>query len=337
VTTRVLAAPDKFRGTASAGAVAAAIAEAAEELSMECRRCPMSDGGEGILEVFGGPNRWATVTGPQGTPVRAGWRLGPEGPAVVESALASGLVLAGGASGNDPVAATSRGTGELIAQALDAGAGRVLVGLGGSATTDGGVGAVEALRQLIPGGHLPADREVVVCCDVTTRFVDAAKVFAPQKGADPGQVAFLAERLERQAEWLRTLTGVDVRTLPGSGAAGGLAGGLAAIGAKLVSGFDHIAAEVGLADAIAAADLVVTGEGAIDAESFNGKVVGGITAMAQRAGVPVLAVAGVVRSSVPAGLSVVSLSERFGEQKSFEETLACVRVVVAEFLRDFAP
>ena len=141
---RVLAAPDKFRGTATAAEVAGAVASAVAAVGGRARSVPLSDGGEGFLDVFGGPNRTAVVTGPLGGTVEAGWRL--EGrTAVVEMARASGLVLAGGVAGNDPVSATTTGTGELIAAALDAGARRIVVGHGGSASTDGGLGAVKAL------------------------------------------------------------------------------------------------------------------------------------------------------------------------------------------------
>src|SRR6202011_2178639 len=148
--------------------------------------------------------------------------------AVIEMARASGLLLAGGPDGNDPMNATTRGTGELIAAAPAAGARRIIVGLGGSATTDGGHGALDVLRDRLRGV------ELVVACDVTTRFADAAAEFCPQKGASPAQVALLQRRLERLADDYRTTTGVDVSELAGAGAAGGLAGGLATLGATLI-------------------------------------------------------------------------------------------------------
>jgi glycerate kinase len=141
---RLVAAPDTFRGTASARALAEAIGRVAWEYGWDCDEVPVSDGGEGFLDALGGPNRTAVVTGPLGDPVEAGWRLDGRR-AVVEMAQASGLLLVDGADGNDPVAASTYGTGELIATALDAGAKRVLVGVGGSATTDGGLGALRAL------------------------------------------------------------------------------------------------------------------------------------------------------------------------------------------------
>ena len=138
---RVVAAVDKFRGTASAADVAGAIGHACWELGHDCEEIALADGGEGLLDVLGGPNRRTVVTGPLGDPVEAEWRL-HRGTAIIEMARASGLVLAGGAEGNDPMAATTTGVGELIDRALDAGAKRIIVGLGGSATTDGGLGAL---------------------------------------------------------------------------------------------------------------------------------------------------------------------------------------------------
>ena len=143
----------------------------------------MADGGEGTLEVLGGTVRESTVRGPLGAPVWAEWRVLDDGTAVVEMARASGLLLAGGAEGNDPIAATTHGTGELIGAALESGARKVIVAVGGSATTDGGLGAITAL-----GGRRLRGVDVVVACDVTTTFVAAADVFAPQKGATPAQV-----------------------------------------------------------------------------------------------------------------------------------------------------
>src|SRR3954452_19456457 len=191
----VLAAPDKFRGTASAIDVAAAVARAAARAGWACDQAPVADGGEGLLDVMGGTVRRTVVKGPLGAPVEAEWRMRDDG-AVVEMARASGLVLAGGPEGNDPVAATTAGTGQLIAEAVKAGAKRVLVGVGGSATTDGGQGCLEVLE---PHSRLRGV-ELVVACDVTTTFVDAAEVFAPQKGASPAQVALLTRRLERLAQ-----------------------------------------------------------------------------------------------------------------------------------------
>ena len=327
---RVVAAPDKFRGTATASQVAAAVAQAAEAAGWECTQIPLADGGEGTLEALGGPNRRTIVTGPLGDQVEAEWRLAGR-TAVIEMARASGLDLVGGAEGNDPIAASTYGTGELIMAALDAGARRILVGVGGSATTDGGLGA---LRAMYP---LPRLRgiELLVACDVRTGFVEAAEVFAPQKGASPAQVELLRRRLERLAQVYREDHGVDVAELPGAGAAGGLAGGLAAAGASLVEGFDLVADELDLDAALDGADLVVTGEGFLDEQSFDGKVVGGVLDRATDACVPVLAVAGEVFDDAGQRLHAVSLVERFGEERSRTDTVACVEEVVAEALAKF--
>jgi glycerate kinase len=326
-TVLVVAAPDKFRGTATAREVAGAIARAVEAAGHRCDQVPMADGGEGTLDALGGPNRTTTVAGPLGEPVEAAWRFDRDG-AVIEMARASGLMLAGGAEGNDAVAASTVGTGELIALAVESGARRVVVGVGGSATTDGGLGA---LRALYPLQRLKAV-ELVVACDVRTRFVDAAEVFAPQKGATPSQVRLLRGRLERLAEVYLHDHGVDVRELEGSGAAGGLAGGLAAVGARLESGFDVVADEVELYDRLEHADLVITGEGFIDAESFEGKVVGGVAAMAADLGIPVLAVAGRCFDGADALIDAVSLVDRVGEERAMTDTLAAIEEVVAERL-----
>jgi glycerate kinase len=327
----VVAAPDKFRGTASAAEVAAAVAAAAARCGWECDQVPMADGGEGTLDVLGGANRSTVVSGPLGDPVRASWRL-HRGTAVIEIAHAVGLTLAGGPDDNDPVAASTHGAGELIAAAVDAGAKRVIVCVGGSATTDGGLGA---MRALFPAQRLRGV-EMLVACDVRTRFVDAAEVFAPQKGASIAQVELLRRRLERLAQVYLDEHGVDVTELPGSGAAGGLAGGLAALGAQLVPGFELVADEVELLDRVEGADLVITGEGFLDEQSFEGKVVGGVVELAATDGVPVVAVAGEVFDGVDSRVPTASLVERFGEARAMKETTACIEEVVTEVLRSHA-
>jgi glycerate kinase len=325
---RVLAAPDKFRGTASAPEVASAVARAATSVGAECDEAPMADGGEGTLDALGGPNRTTTVTGPLGDAVEAAWRLDRRS-AVIEMAQASGLEVVGGPEGNDAVAASTYGTGELLAAAVERGAKEIIVGVGGSATTDGGLGALRALE--------PVQRlrgiELRIACDVRLPFVDAAEVYGPQKGASPAQVELLRRRLERLAQVYLEEHGVDVRDLEGSGAAGGLAGGLAAIGASLESGFDLVADTLDLDERMEACDLVVTGEGFVDEQSFDGKVVGGVVAMAAALDVPVLVVAGEVMDPMPEGVHAVSLTERFGGERSRLEPLSCIEEVVSDHLR----
>lgn len=327
---RVVAAVDKFRGTATAQGVAAAIGHACWERGHDCAEFALADGGEGLLAVLGGPNRTTTVTGPLGAPVEAAWQL-RRGTAVIEMARASGLVLAGGAEGNDPMRATTAGTGELIDAAVTAGAKRIIVGLGGSATTDGGLGALRAMRA--PGRLRGV--EVVVACDVTTRFTDAARVFGPQKGATPAQIRMLTARLEELARRYRDEFGVDVDEIPGSGAAGGIAGMLAALGGTLVPGFELVADELDLYDAIADADLVITGEGHLDAQSFEGKVVGGVRAWCEEAQVPVAAIVGIVDDEVRDRIPTWSIAERFGEERAVREPLWCVERLAVDVLADF--
>jgi glycerate kinase len=242
---------------------------------------PLADGGEGTLDALvaarGGARRTARVTGPLGEMVDADYAVLPDGTAVVEMARASGLALVGGR--NDPLRASTRGTGELIAAALRSGAQRVLVGVGGSASTDGGLGAGAGGGGSLAGGDLD------VACDVTTAFLDAAAVYGPQKGASDAQAALLTRRLARLADEYHGRTGIDVTTLEGAGAAGGLAGGLAAIGAHLEPGFEVVAQAAGLDDVMGTVDLVVTGEGKLDATSFEGKVVGGVLEWAAEEGV----------------------------------------------------
>jgi glycerate kinase len=344
---RVVAAPDKFRGTATAAEVAAAMCRAASAVGWSCDEAPVADGGEGTLEAIGGKVRHTRVTGPLGQPVDAEWRLvsrsdrfAPsdslpvprlrDNTAVIEMARASGLSLVGGAEGNDPMQASSIGTGELIVAALEAGARKVIVGLGGSATTDGGLGALRAF-----GRHRLHGIDVSVACDVTTRFVDAAEVFAPQKGATPAQVELLRRRLDRLADVYVRDYGVDVRDIPGAGAAGGLAGALAALGAKLVPGFDLVADAIELDERIEGADLIITGEGYLDDQSFEGKAVGGVAELGREAGIPVVAIVGDADpdTAVPGGIEVVSLVERFGEARAMADVIGCVEEALSQRLQ----
>lgn len=280
-----LVCPDKFRGTLTAAEAAAAMRAGVTRagfVSVIVR--PMADGGEGTIDAIrasvGGSLKRQRVTGPLGSPVEAEWLVLPDGTALVEMARASGLLLARADGPNDPLRASTRGTGELIAAARRAGARRIVVAVGGSASTDGGQGALEVLGATLGGV------ELVVACDVTTTFLDAARIFGPQKGATEAEVALLTRRLEQLAGTYEQRHGVDVRGIEGGGAAGGLAGGLAAIGATIEAGFEVVARLVDFDEALEAADLVVTGEGRLDAASFTGKVVGSVCEWANEVATP---------------------------------------------------
>lgn len=325
---RVVIAFDKFRGSATASELTDAGLRAAGRAGWTATAAPMADGGEGSLEAVGGPNKRTTVTGPLGDQVEAGWRLDGR-VAFIEMAAASGLLIAGGADGNDPIGAETIGTGELITTAIELGARTVYVFLGGSATTDGGWGAIKALP---PPARLK-EIELVVATDVRTLFTDAASVFGPQKGASASQVSFLERRLDRLTQIYSEEYGVDVAVVPGAGAAGGLAGGLLALGGRIEPGFDVVAERVGLDEHLTGADLVVTGEGFLDEESFNGKVVGGVAEWAAEQGVPVLAIVGEADEvEVPPGVDVESLTARFGLDRALDETVNLVEEVLVERL-----
>ena len=315
--------------------MAGAAARGARRAGWSATELPLADGGEGLLEVVG-EVMTDEVTGPLGAPVVAEWRLVPgrspgEPPtAVIEMALASGLVLAGGPTRNRPMEASTVGTGQLVLRAVSHGAGRIVVGCGGSATTDGGKGAIRAIGS--PENLHGA--ELIAACDVTTTFVEAASRFGAQKGATPQQIRALTARLAELADRYRAEFGVDLADLAGGGAAGGLAGGLAALGARIVSGFEFVADLVGLEDRLRTADLVMTGEGRLDTESFSGKVVGGVVDRANGR-LPVVCVAGEVAPGTdPPPFEVVNLTARFGRKRAMTEVLALIEEVVAERLGD---
>ena len=328
----VVAAPDKFRGTASALQVATAIEKAVAEHGGTTIVLPMADGGEGTLEVLGGRNHTSLINGPLGSLVEASWRLSGT-TAVIEMAQASGLITIGGPEFNEVLDATSAGTGELILSAVEHGATRVIVGLGGSASTDGGLGAIEAMGS--PARYRGI--EILVACDVRTRFVDSAKTFSSQKGATKAEVEMLERRLKRLVQIYEERFGVDVSSINHGGAAGGLAGGLAALGGRLVDGFDLVADELKLDEFIEKTDLVITGEGRIDQTSFEGKVVGGVSAYASAMGKPILAIAGQIEIKAKDRIQSISLTEEFGEHLSMTETTKCVQQAVTKFLEDFNP
>lgn len=315
---RVIVAPDSLKGTVSAQDAARAIAEGWRHVRAEDSVLlnPMADGGEGTLDAVesshpGAVRHQAVVRGPQTRSVRAEWLMLADGTAVIEMAQSSGLPLV---NELDPLGAHTFGVGELIAAALDAGAERLVVGLGGSASTDGGTGALAALgaRFLdadgapirLGGGGLaaverielddlrpPPVRGVVCLSDVTSPLLGdrgAAAVFGPQKGADAAQVRELEAGLARLAALLH-----DGGAQPGDGAAGGTSFGLrAAWGAELRPGAHELAALTGLAAELAADDILITGEGRFDRTSLEGKVVGHLLQLAQSRGATVRIVAG---------------------------------------------
>lgn len=302
----VLVAPDSFKGTMSAGEVAEAIGRGLQDAGVAVDRCPVADGGEGTLaalrEALECELVQARVSDPLGRPVLAQYGLGPERRrrrvAVIETAAASGLGLVSPQQ-RDAVAASTRGTGEQVAAAVSQGATEIYLGVGGSATTDGGAGAIAAIEA---AGGLGGAR-LVVLCDVRTRFVDAARVFAPQKGAGPEQVRSLTRRLQR----LATRLARDPREVPMSGAAGGLSGGLwAAFGAELVPGAAFVLDALNFDERMRAARAVVTGEGKLDEQSLAGKLISEIATRARQAGVPCHAVVG-RRELDPFGARVLDL------------------------------
>lgn len=323
---KVVIAPDKFKGSLTASQVAEAMARgvirAAPGSSIDL--VPMADGGEGTVEALvaatSGSYGQAEVTGPLGEPVTARFGLLGDGrTAAIEMAAASGLVLVPPERRN-PLLASTRGTGELLLAALGAGARRVIVGIGGSATNDGGAGLGQALgyrlldsqgRDLEPGGgHLgrlaridPSGRrpeldgiEVAVACDVTNPLcgpAGASAVYGPQKGATPAMVEQLDANLAHFASIVARDLGISIRDLPGSGAAGGLGGGLVSFaGGRLEGGVNLVIDAVNLAARLADADLCLTGEGAIDAQTAFGKTPVGVARLARSIGCPTLALAG---------------------------------------------
>ena len=321
---RVLVAPDKFKGSLTAPEVAAAVARglAAGRPDVEVSCLPVADGGDGTLAAALAAGYEAvpvSATGPTGEPVQTAYaRLGDV--AVVEMADVSGLGrLPGGRFA--PRTATSRGTGEVVAAALAAGARQVVLGIGGSATTDGGAGLLEALgAQLLdadgapvgPGGAglerlarvdvsgvaaVLRGAEVVVACDVDNPLTGpsgAAAVYGPQKGADRDDVAYLDGCLARLADAVAEATGRDLRDEPGAGAAGGVGfAALAVLGAQLRPGIDLLLDLLGFDRLVAGAELVVVGEGSLDEQSLRGKAPVGVARRARAAGVPaVVAVCG---------------------------------------------
>jgi glycerate kinase len=281
-----LVAPDSFKGTFSAPEVAAAIAAGLRAGGREADEMPVADGGEGtmqaIVSALGGEVRTITASDPLGRPVEASFALLADGRGIVETAQASGLGLVA-ESERDAWAASTRGTGELIAAAVEAGAERVIVTVGGSATTDGGAGALEALEEA------GVTVELDVLCDVRTPFEQAPSVFGPQKGAGPEMVKRLEQRLDELAARLPR----DPRSVPMTGAAGGLSGGLwARHGANLQHGASFVLDTIGFDERMREAAFVVTGEGRIDSQTLQGKIVGELATRCRQGGVACHALVG---------------------------------------------
>jgi glycerate 2-kinase len=332
---RVVIAPDKFKGSLSAAEAARAMSRGVASVCpgaiIDC--VPMADGGEGTVDALvaatGGSCHEASVSGPRGEPVTARFGLLGDGcTAAIEMAAASGLVLVPAGLRN-PLSASTRGTGELLLAALAAGAKRVIIGIGGSATNDGGAGLGQALgfrlldaqeRELEPGGgdlgrlaridrsgrrHELDGIEIAVACDVTNPLCGpdgASAVYGPQKGATPEMVKALDRNLAHFASIVERDLGVAIKNLPGSGAAGGLGGGLVAFAAgKLSPGIDLVIKAVDLESRLRNADICLTGEGAIDGQSAFGKAPVGVARLARSLSCPVLAFAG----SIGAGARAV--------------------------------
>jgi len=332
---KIVIAPDSFKETLSAAAAAEALAAGVREAApgAEIDLCPMADGGEGTVEAMvaatGGTFHTAGVFGPLGRPRQARFGLLGDGhTGAIEMAAAAGLGLVPPAKRN-PTLTTTFGVGELVLAALDAGASRLVIGIGGSATVDGGAGCAQALGAVfldrngracpcgLAGGGLIdiaridiagrdariAGADIRVACDVTnplTGPAGAAAVYAPQKGATPEMVKLLDAGLSNLAEVIGRDLGVDVARLAGAGAAGGLGAGLVAFaGAKLEPGFAVVADAVGLASRLAGADLVLTGEGKFDAQSAFGKVPVGVAKLAEAAGVDAICVPGQADDDAP--------------------------------------
>lgn len=343
----VVIAPGSYKGSLLPAEAAAAMARGVRRALPDARviLAPMADGGEGtvqaLVDATGGSLQRLTVTGPLGQPVPAFFGISPDGQtAFIEMAAASGLPLVPPGK-LSPQTATTFGTGELMRAALDAGCRRLIVGLGGSATNDGGAGALQALglRILDAGGNALGfgggqlgraarldpfaldprlqHAEIIVACDVDNPLCGpqgASAVFGPQKGASPELVRQLDAALAHWGDLLRRDLGRDVAEIPGAGAAGGLGAGLLALGARLSPGVELVMAAGGFVDKLAGADLVLTGEGRIDSQTAHGKTPVGVARAAKAQGLPVVAIAGglgpgyagVYAAGIDACLSLVS-------------------------------
>lgn len=329
---RIVIAPDSFKGSLTAVQAAEAMAAGVKRIfpQAELELVPMADGGEGttaaLVMATNGSLRHVTVTGPLGEPVQASYGvLGDGETAVIEMAAAAGLYLVPEDMRN-PLLTTTYGVGELIAAALASGCRHLIIGIGGSATNDGGVGMAQALGARFldvsgkdigwGGGNLKdlahldlapiksrlRGVKITVACDVNNPLCGphgAAAIYGPQKGATPDMVARLDANLAHLAEVIRHHLGRDIKEVPGAGAAGGLGAGLMAfLGATLKPGIDIVIQAVGLAERLHRTNLVLTGEGKIDAQTAFGKTLAGIAQAAQANNIPVIAIAGGIGDDV---------------------------------------
>ncbi len=330
---QVVAAFDKFRGTATSGQLGEAAARAARHQHREVDVIALSDGGEGFLDAFAGEDVAIAVPGPLGETVTARVRLheGVDGlVGVIESADVVGRHLLTAPTRGEALVASSAGLGRLLLEGARLGVTALVVGCGGSATSDAGLGCYQVLRA---AGGLSVP--VTAACDVTARFFDARR-YAAQKGVADSDLARVDERLAMARDLFLDEHGVDVASLERTGAAGGIAGALYALGATLVSGFELVAREVSLATRLAGASLVVTGEGRLDEGTLEGKVVAGV---ADLTSTDLLVVCGSLDLDAAATFAarhpharLVSLAERFGENRAIADAPGCVETLVAELL-----
>lgn len=296
---KIVIACDSYKGCLSSSQVADAAAKGVTEVFPDCEttKLAVADGGEGTVEALvttlGGHIEWTEVSDPLGRPVKAAYGIAGD-LAIIESAAACGLTLLTKEERN-PLITTTKGLGELILAAIDKGCRRFLIGLGGSATNDGGMGMVG-----VPG-FLEKTRgvEFTVACDVDTPYIGkngASRVFGPQKGASAQDVEVLEERLRGYALKIMEDTGIDVSNMAGAGAAGGLGGAFRAyLGAELKRGVDLVLDQIDFDSAIVGADLVITGEGCSDYQTLKGKTAAGVLERAKRKGIPVMLVSGAIR------------------------------------------
>lgn len=329
---KIIVAPDSFKGTMSYIEVCDIIESGIKNIypSAKVIKLPIADGGEGTVDAFlsysGGRKLHVRVKDPLFREVASYYGILPDGTAVIEMAAASGLPLV--EKEKNPCGTTTFGTGQLISDALDKGCRRLIIGVGGSATNDGGVGMAAALGVRftdVKGDEIPLtgagleklehidvsgmdrrirDCEILVACDVNNPLYGengAAYVFAPQKGADSAMVEYLDRNLRHFSDIVSKQLGMELQGIPGAGAAGGLAAGLLAFaGARLVPGIELIMDYVAFDDMLKNADMVITGEGKIDGQSLAGKVPVGIAQRAKKYGVPVIAVVGFIGEGIEA-------------------------------------